>query len=150
QNPKKWTAETPDLYTLVLELKDKEGQTIDVHKDQIGFREVKVEGGQLLVKGEAIYIKGLNRHDHHTDYGPHVHSEEMLADITIVNRNNINAVPSAAYPTHSGFSDLTYQCGLYVIDDANIESHGMGYSPDRTFANRPNWKKAHMDRMKSI
>ncbi|HLR31311.1 MAG TPA: glycoside hydrolase family 2 TIM barrel-domain containing protein, partial [Fodinibius sp.] len=150
QNPKKWTAETPDLYTLVLELKDKEGQTIDVHKDQIGFREVKVEDGRLLVNGEPIYIKGVNRHDHHPDYGRYVPYEQMVEDIIMMKQNNINTVRTAHYPNHADFYDLTDQYGLYVIDEANIESHGMGYSPDRTFANRPNWKKAHMDRMKSM
>jgi beta-galactosidase len=98
------------------------------------------------VNGKAILIKGVNRHEHDPDYGRAVPFERMVEDIRIMKQNNINAVRTSHYPDQPAWLDLCDRHGLYLIDEANIESHGMGYKPERTLGNNPLWKKAHMDR----
>ena len=145
-SPKKWTAESPYLYTLVLALLDASGRVIEAIPQKVGFREVEIKAGQLMVNGRPILIKGANRHEHDADTGHAVTQEQMLRDIRLMKRYNLNAVRTAHYPNVAAWYDLCDQYGLYVIDEANIESHGMGYSPDRTLGNNPAWKTAHLDR----
>ncbi len=145
-NPRKWTAETPNLYTVLLLLKDASGQAVDIERCRFGFRKVEIKGGQLLVNGVAILIKGVNRHEHDPDYGRAVPVWRMIQDLEIMKRNNINAVRTSHYPDHPRWYELCDEYGIYLIDEANIESHGMGYTPERTLANKPEWKIAHLDR----
>lgn len=136
-NPLQWTAETPHLYTLVLSLKDHEENILEIESCRIGFRKVEVKNGQLLVNGKPIYIKGVNRHEHDPVTGHYVSTETMIKDITLMKRFNINTVRTSHYPHVPEWYDLCDQYGLYVIDEANIESHGMGYNPEHTLANKP-------------
>ena len=146
---RKWTAETPELYTLVLELK-KENETVEMISHKIGFRKVEVKNGQLLVNGVPVLLKGVNRHEHDEYTGHVVSCELMEKDIALMKQFNINAVRTCHYPDDPYWYELCDKYGIYLIDEANIESHGMGYRPDRTLGNNPAWKKAHLDRVQRM
>ena len=150
QNPRKWTAETPYLYRLLITLKDAGGRVLEVIPADVGFRQVEIKGGQLLLNGKAIYFKGVNRHEHDPDLGHVPTTEMMIRDIKLMKRHNINAVRTSHYPHTPEWYALCDRYGLYLIDEANIESHGMGYRPDQTLANKPEWRKAHLDRIESM
>ena len=144
-SPKKWTAETPDLYPLVLTLKDGNGRVLQAVSCKIGFRKVEITDGQLLVNGEHILLKGVNRHEH-DPYTAHVISEEsMVKDIRLMKQFNINAVRTCHYPNDPRWYELCDEYGIYLIDEANIESHGMGYG-EKSLAKNPDWGPAHLDR----
>jgi beta-galactosidase len=145
-DPHKWTAETPYLYNVVLTLKDRQNRIKEVEQCRFGFRQVEIKAGQLLVNGKAITIKGVNRHEHDPDFGRAVPFERMVKDIRLLKQNNINAVRTSHYPDHPAWLDLCDRHGIYLVDEANIESHGMGYKPERTLGNNPQWKEAHLDR----
>ena len=146
QNIKHWNAEHPNLYTLIIEVKDKKGQLIETTSRQIGFRSVEIKQGLLLVNGQRITLKGVNTQETDPETG-HVMSEEMIMkDITLWKENNINAVRLSHYPRGRRFYELCDQHGIYVVDEANIESHGMYYG-DHSLAKKENWEKAHVDRM---
>ncbi|MCT4645727.1 MAG: DUF4981 domain-containing protein [Carboxylicivirga sp.] len=145
KQPKKWSAETPDLYTLSLILKDSKGNVIQATSNKVGFRKVEIKGGQLLVNGKAVLFKGVNRHEHDEFEGHVVGLQSMLDDIRLMKENNINAVRTCHYPNDPLWYDLCDQYGLYLIDEANIESHGMGYG-EKTLGKAPTWLDAHMDR----
>jgi beta-galactosidase len=144
---KKWSAEAPNLYKLVIQLTDKNGDLIEATSTNIGFRTSEIKGGQLLVNGEPILLKGVNRHEHDDTYGHIVNKQNMLDDIKTMKAFNINAVRTSHYPNDPLWYSLCDEYGLYVYDEANIESHGMGYDPKNTLANRPEWKAAHVERM---
>jgi len=146
-NPLKWSAENPNLYKLIFILKNSKNEILEVIPCRVGFREVKIKDGQLLVNGEPILIKGVNRHEHDPDSGHYVTVESMIKDIKLMKRFNINTVRTSHYPNDPVWYDLCDEYGLYVIDEANIESHGMGYKPEETLANKPEWKKAHLERV---
>ncbi|MHB8901790.1 MAG: glycoside hydrolase family 2 TIM barrel-domain containing protein, partial [Thermoguttaceae bacterium] len=145
QNPAKWTAETPNLYRLVLTLKDEAGKVVAATSHNVGFRKVEIRGGQLLVNGQPILIKGVNRHEHDPVKGHTISVESMIEDIELMKRSNINADRTCHYPNVPEWYDLCDRYGLYVIDEANVESHGMGYGPE-SLAKDPSWKAAHLDR----
>ena len=143
---KSWSAEHPNLYTLVLELKDSKGTVLETTTTKIGFRRIEIKQGLLLVNGQRITLKGVNTQEADPETG-HVMSEAlMLKDIKLWKENNINAVRLSHYPRGSRFYDLCDIYGLYVVDEANIESHGMYYGK-YSLAKKPNWEKAHIDRM---
>ena len=143
-----WTAETPWLYTLKVRAFDKKGQT-EAASLRMGFRDVVIEGGQLLVNGQPVLIKGTNRHE----IGPHkgyvVSREDMIKDILIMKQLNINAVRTSHYPNDPQWYELCDEYGLYVVDEANIESHGMGYG-DRSLALREDYEYAHIERTRRM
>ena len=124
-SPKLWSAETPWLYTLKVASNDKKGRT-EATSIEIGFRDVKIEGGQLLVNGKPVLIKGANRHEINPYKGDVVSEEDMINDILIMKQLNINAVRTCHYPNDPLWYSLCDRYGLYVVDEANIESHGMG------------------------
>ncbi len=146
KNPAKWTAETPYLYSLVLSLLDPSGRIIETVGCQTGFRSVEISDGQLKVNGTPLTIKGVNRHEHEPTTGRVVSEEYMRKDIELMKQFNINAVRCSHYPNVPRWYELCDLYGLYVIDEANIESHGMGYDPNTTLGNNPAWKFAHLDR----
>lgn len=146
ENALHWTAETPNLYTLFIELKDKKGNTLEAISRKVGFRTVKIFDGQLLVNGQPILIKGVNRHEHDYLKGHVISRESMLEDIKIFKQFNINAVRTAHYPNDPYWYELCDEYGIYVYDEANIESHGMGYNLNQTLGNNPDWLLAHMER----
>jgi beta-galactosidase len=145
KEPAKWSAEQPKLYRLLLTLKDADGKTVAVTTCKVGFREVEIRAGLLLVNGQRIYLKGVNRHEHDPVTGHAVTVESMRADIRLMKQFNVNAVRTSHYPDDPRWYDLCDRYGLYVIDEANIESHGMGYGP-KSLAKDPAWKTAHLDR----
>ena len=140
-----WSAEEPVLYNLTATLKSAAGEVIEVIPLRIGFRDVKIEGGQLLVNGKPVLIKGANRHEMDPDYGYYVSEERMLQDIRIMKENNINAVRTCHYPDDARWYSLCDEYGIYVVAEANIESHGMGYG-EKTLARNPLYAKAHLER----
>lgn len=144
-SPKKWSAETPSLYPLVLTLKDAAGKVIQVVSSNVGFRKVEIKDGELLVNGRAVLLKGVNRHEHDPDLGHAIRPESMVKDILLMKQNNVNAVRTCHYPNQPIWYDLCDRYGLYLIDEANIESHGMGYE-EKSLAKKPEWLAAHMDR----
>jgi beta-galactosidase len=141
-DPGKWSAETPWLYTLVLALKDPDGQTIEAESCKVGFRSVEIAGGQLLVNGKAILLKGANRHEHDDRRGKAVTEESMLADIRLLKRFNFNAVRTSHYPNDPRWYELCDEHGIYLIDEANIECHGIYNVP----TNEPDWLTAFLER----
>ncbi|MEQ8836853.1 MAG: glycoside hydrolase family 2 TIM barrel-domain containing protein, partial [Lacipirellulaceae bacterium] len=142
KQPKLWNAETPNLYTLVATLKDKDGTTLDATSTRVGFREVKIADGQLFVNGRSIKLIGVNRHDHSHTGGKTVTREEMLKDVLLMKQFNFNAVRTSHYPNDPHFLDLCDEYGLYVMDEANIESHGL---PGQ-LANNPLWANSFLER----
>ncbi len=148
-SPDKWSAEQPNLYRLFLTLTDSSGKIIEVATCNVGFREVEIRDGFLLVNGQRIYLKGVNRHEHDPITGHTVSVESMIRDIELMKQFNVNAVRTSHYPNDPRWYDLCDRYGLYVIDEANIESHGMGYGGE-SLAKDPAWKKAHLDRIERM
>ncbi len=144
--PARWTAETPSLYTALVSLLDASGRTVEVVPIRVGFRHVDVRDGLLQVNGVPIVIKGVNRHEHDPVTGHYVTEASMRRDIELMKQLNINAVRTSHYPDDPLWYDLADEYGLYLVDEANIESHGMGYRLDQTLGNNPAWEAAHLDR----
>ncbi len=145
-NVKQWSAEHPNLYSLVLIVKDKKGVVTEQTIRKIGFRSVEIKQGLLLVNGQRITLKGVNTQEADPETG-HIMSEELIMkDIQLWKENNINAVRVSHYPRGRRFYELCDEHGLYVVDEANIESHGMYYGK-YSLAKQPDWEKAHVDRM---
>ena len=143
-NPEKWTAETPNLYTLTATLKEG-SKTVEVISIKTGFRKIEMKNSQFLVNGQAILIKGVNRHEMDPKTGPYVSPERMRQDMQIMKLLNINAVRTAHYPNNKLWYELCDEYGLYVVAVANVESHGMGYE-EKTLAKNPLFALAHMER----
>lgn len=144
ENPHKWTAETPYLYTLRATVKNN-NQISEVIPVKVGFRKIEIKNSQLLVNGQPILIKGANRHEMDPDGGYVVSRERMLQDIQLMKLFNINAVRTCHYPDDSYWYELCDKYGLYVVAEANLESHGMGFK-ETTLAKVESYKKAHLER----
>ncbi len=141
-NPYKWSAEQPHLYTLLLTLQDAKGQTLQIERCRVGFRSVEVRDGQLQVNGVPVRIGGVNRHEHDPHTGHAVDVASMIEDIRLMKQFNINAVRTSHYPNDPRWYDLCDEYGLYLYDEANIESHGVW---DR-LTKDPSWETAFMER----
>ena len=142
ENPLLWTAETPHLYTLVLSLYDAEGALVEARSTKVGFREVKISGQQFLVNGVPVKLYGVNRHDHSEYGGKSVTREEMEADIRLMKQFNFNSIRTCHYPNDPYIYDLCDKYGLYVMDEANLETHGVGGQ----ISNEPTWVSSFMER----
>ncbi len=141
-----WSAEQPNLYTLTLTLVDAQGRTVESVSNRIGFRTTEVKGSQYLVNGKPVLIKGTDYHEH-DPFNGHVLDEAMMRrDLALMKQHNINAIRFSHYPEPERIYELTDEYGIYVVGEANIESHGMGYSPQYTLATKPAWLTMHMDR----
>lgn len=143
-NPTKWTAETPYLYTLRATLKEG-GKVTEVVPLKVGFRKIELKNSQLLVNGQPVLFKGADRHEMDPDGGYVVSRERMIQDIQIMKKFNLNAVRTCHYPDDSFWYDLCDKYGIYVVAEANLESHGMGYD-EATLAKVPSFKKTHLER----
>ena len=141
---KAWSAEHPHLYTLILELKDEQGKVTELTGCEVGFRTSEIKDGRFCINGVPVLVKGTNRHEH-SQLGRTVSKELMELDIKLMKQHNINMVRNSHYPTHPYWYQLCDRYGLYMIDEANIESHGMGYGP-ASLAKDSTWLTAHMDR----
>jgi len=143
---RQWSAEVPYLYTLDVVLLDEKGVVQEAISKKIGFRTVEIKGADFLVNGKRVFIKGVNRHEHDPETIHVLSREQMENDIRLMKMFNVNAVRTCHYPNNPLWYDLCDQYGIYVIDEANIESHGMGYDLGRTLGNNPLWLKAHLER----
>ncbi|HEU6448826.1 MAG TPA: glycoside hydrolase family 2 TIM barrel-domain containing protein [Verrucomicrobiae bacterium] len=141
-NPAKWTAETPNLYTLVLTLNDENGKVVEADSCKIGFRKIEIRNGQFLVNGQPIRLRGVNRHEIDPDDGHALSEARMVQDIKLMKQANINAVRTCHYPDDPRWLDLCDRYGLYVMDEANICTHGTR----GLLANDPDWTAAFLDR----
>ncbi len=154
--PLPWTAETPSLYQLALSLIDANGAVLEIIGCKVGFRSLEIKEGQLLVNGKAIIIKGVNRHEHDEVNGRVISEESMIEDIKLMKQYNMNAVRCSHYPNHYRWYELCDEYGLYVVDEANIEAHGMGarfqkpYDEDAHTSARSDFKAAHLDRVQRM
>ena len=144
-SPHKWSAESPYLYRVVVSLIDSAGDELDCEAYHVGFRVIEITDGQLKVNGEALLIRGVNRHEHHPEKGHAASYDDMLVDIKLLKQNNFNAVRTAHYPNHPAWYELCDQYGLYVVDEANIETHGQ--FPMSRLSNDASWLNAYMRRM---
>ena len=145
----KWTAETPDLYTMLLTLTDEKGSIIESTSHKIGFRKIEINDGQLFINGEKIYFKGVNLHEFNTNTGNVVTREIMMRNLQLMKELNINAVRTSHYPQPTLWYKLCDEYGMYLVDEANIESHGLGYGKENV-SNFPEWQAQHMDRLISL
>lgn len=145
-----WSAEIPNLYTLLIELQDEGGRTLEAVTQQIGFRSVEIINGRFRINGELVKLKGTNLHEHHDVTGHYIDEATMLEDIRLMKAANLNAVRTSHYPFPERFYELTDKHGLYVVDEANIESHGYGYDHDKTIGNKLHWKEHHLDRTRRM
>ena len=154
--PNQWNSESPYLYHLIIRLKDADGNLTESVGTQVGFRTVEINNGQLQVNGKSIYVKGVNLHEHHDKTGHYIDETTMLEDVKIMKMFNINAVRTSHYPQPEKFYKLCNTYGLYVVDEANVETHGMGASHQGSFDTinhpgyRKEWEAAHMDRFKNL
>ncbi|MEM3860094.1 MAG: glycoside hydrolase family 2 TIM barrel-domain containing protein [Candidatus Micrarchaeaceae archaeon] len=146
-NPKKWSAEYPNLYTLVLNLKDSEGKVIESEGCKVGFRKFELKDNLMMINGRTIKFKGVDRHEFDPRTGKHVPFETMIKDITLMKQLNINAVRTSHYPNDPLWLDLCDEYGLYLIDETNLETHGVR---DTVPASDPQWTNACLDRIQSM
>jgi len=146
KTPRKWNAEEPSLYTLLLSLMDSEGKVVEVQKIRVGFRQVEIRDQRLLINGSPVKLRGVNRHEFHPDHGHVTSSEGMVQDILLMKRHNINTVRTSHYPDDPRWYDLCDEYGIYLIDEADLETHGFGYDAPDIPARRPAWREAFVDR----
>jgi len=155
EKPLKWSAENPNLYTLVLVLKDLAGNIIETESSKIGFRDFRIEDGLMKINGERIVFKGVNRHEFNCEKGRAVSYQDMLTDIKLMKQYNINAVRTSHYPDNPIWYELCDQYGLYVIDEVNLETHGswaydQSGEGDAIPGSKPEWRDAVLDRANSM
>ena len=146
KNPKLWSAEKPNLYRVYFVMKNESGQITEVLSSHYGFRKIEIKDQQLWVNGKSVLFKGVNRHEHDPFDGRNVSRQSMIRDVELFKQFNINTVRTCHYPDHIDFYKLCDIYGVYVIDEANIESHGMGYG-EQSLAKDPKWERAHVDRV---
>lgn len=147
KNAKAWNAETPELYTLTVTHRDSAGKEKESFTHPFGFRTVEMRGGQQLINGKSVLFKGVNRHEHDPHKGRSISVASMLEDIRLMKLNNINGVRNCHYPNHWQWYELCTEYGLYLVDEANIESHGMEDHPAGTLANMEGWEIPFLERM---
>ena len=141
-SPHCWTAETPYLYGLVLTLRDPQGRAVDFESSRVGLRQVEIRDGMLLVNGRRLVLRGVNRHEHHPVRGRVLTVEEMRQEIILMKQFNFNTVRTSHYPAHPAWYDLCDEYGMYVIDEANVETHGLGGE----LSQDPQWTHAYLER----
>ncbi|MEJ5169473.1 MAG: glycoside hydrolase family 2 TIM barrel-domain containing protein [Fimbriimonadales bacterium] len=145
-----WSAEKPNLYVLVVEVRDGAGRLLQIVSSRVGFRKIEWDGGVFRVNGRPVKLHGVNRHDHDPDTGRTVSYDRMLQDILLFKRSNIDTVRTSHYPNDPRWYELCDEYGIYVVAEANVESHGMGYSWERSLGNNPDWKLSHVVRVERM
>ena len=150
QQPQLWSAETPNLYQVLVNLYDNEGKLLQASSQPLGFRRVEISNGQLLVNNKAITIRGVDRHETDPVTAHVVSRQRMEQDIRLMKQNNINAVRSSHYPNDPYWLKLTDKYGLYVIDEANIESHPLAISSKTQIGDELSWLPAHIARVERM
>jgi len=147
---KKWSAEKPNLYSLLIAVKDNNGNILECVSVKTGFRKIEIVNSQVLVNGVAVTFKGTNLHEHDDNNGHVVDEAMILKDIRVMKSHNINAVRTSHYPQQELWYEMCDKYGLYLVDEANVESHGIGYDKDVTIADKPEWEASHLDRMQRM
>jgi len=148
-NVQSWSCETPNLYQLIITLRDQKGNILETEGCKVGFRKVEIKNGLLCINGKKIYVKGVNMHEHHEINGHVLDKETMMKDLSLMKQFNINTVRTCHYPEPELFYELCDQYGMYLIDEANIESHGMGYGK-ASLAKDSTWYDAHLFRTRNL
>lgn len=146
---RKWSAEDPQLYKIIFKVRQ-DGRYIEYIATNLGFRTSEIKGNQYFVNGKPVYIKGVNYHEHHESKGHVLDEKTMLEDFRLMKMNNVNAIRLAHYPQQRRFYELCDSLGFYLCNEANIESHGMGYDLSKTLGNSPIWLNAHMERTQNM
>jgi beta-galactosidase len=149
EKPLLWSAETPNLYKVVIIIKDENGKITEAIPSLFGFRQIELKDQQLWINGEKVLLKGVNRHELDPFDGQAISLKSMENDIKLFKQFNINTVRTSHYPNHPDWYTLCDLYGIYVIDEANIESHGMGYG-DESLGRHKNWEKAQVSRVVSM
>ena len=149
KNAELWSNETPNLYKITF-LFQAPGKEPQYFTQNVGFRTVKIVNGVLQINNKKVYIKGVNRHEHDQKTGHVISRQSMIDDIKLMKANNITAVRTSHYPNNPFWYKLCDSLGIYLVDEANIESHGIGYDPAKTLADKKEWKTAHLDRIKRM
>jgi len=149
ESPRLWSAEVPNLYTVLVVLRDSDQNITEALSSRFGFRKIEIRDQRLLVNGKSVLLKGANRHEFDPFDGRAISPDRMIQDITLMKQFNCNTVRTSHYPNHPFWYKLCDQYGLYVIDEANIESHGYGYG-EESLARQPSWEKAHVERMTAM
>ncbi len=150
ENPNKWTAETPNLYTVILVLKDDKGNVLEAARSTTGFRTIEIKDGMLLVNGVSVKLKGTNIHDHDPFHGRAVDYKWIEKDLKLMKQCNMNAVRFSHYPHDPRYYDLFDKYGMYVIDEGNLETHGISFRRDLLPGSDPQWTDACLERMKRM
>jgi beta-galactosidase len=157
KNVSAWNAESPTLYHLKIALEDKEGNIKHVLRQRVGFRTSELKNGNVLINGEPVLFKGVNRHEHDPITGQTISRESMREDMALLKQYNINAVRTAHYPNDPYWYELADEYGMYIVDEANIESHGLGaanqghyYDPDKHMVNMHHWQAAYLNRVENM
>lgn len=152
-----WSAESPNLYQLHLALLDQSGNSLQHIYSRIGFRSSELKDGNILINGQPVLFKGVNRHEHDPKSGHVISRQSMRTDMALLKQYNVNAVRTSHYPNDPYWYELADEYGMYVVDEANIESHGLGaanqggsYAPDKHMVNMPNWQPAYIDRVENM
>ncbi|MFT3902398.1 MAG: glycoside hydrolase family 2 TIM barrel-domain containing protein [Niabella sp.] len=144
-NPQLWSAEKPNLYTVIVSLKDDKGKETEAMSSKFGFRKIEIKNKRVYVNGQPVFFKGVNRHDIHPEFGKAVPLASMIEDIVLMKRHNINTVRTSHYPNSSKMYALYDYYGLYIMDEADLENHGNG-----SISDKPSWKAAYVDRIERV
>ncbi len=149
KQPKLWSAETPDLYRLILKLKNRKNEIVDKAECYFGVRKIEVRGDVFLINGRAVKLKGINRHEQHPRTGKYISRQMMVRDMELMKQANINMIRTSHYPDDPMFYELCDKYGFYVMDEANQESHAFGLG-NKELGNDPVWEKSHVERAVSL
>lgn len=148
--PKQWSAEQPNLYKLFAAVK-RDGKAVEYYKINTGFTKTEIRGGRLLINGKPVKLKGVNRHDSHPDHGYTVSYDDMRRDIILMKQHNINTVRTSHYPNDPRWPDLCDVYGMYLIDEADLETHGLGaVGMDTLLTEDERWQPAYIDRIQRM
>lgn len=148
-DPPKWTAEHPNLFNLYISISIS-GQLLQEINQPVGFRTVELKNGLVQINGRPIHFRGVNRHDHHPKFGRAVPVDFIKHDLTLMKQHNVNAVRCSHYPNHPALVSFANEIGLYVMDEADLECHGMGIDYNNVPSDKPEWKDAYLDRMRQL
>lgn len=145
RNPLLWSAEHPHLYSVVVSLKDEKGREMEAMSSKLGFRKIEIKNNRVYINGQAVFFKGVNRHDIHPRLGKTIPVETMEEDILLMKRHNINTVRTSHYPNHPKMYALYDYYGLYVMDEADLENHG-----NHSISDKESWQAAYIDRIERV
>ncbi|NDV68794.1 glycoside hydrolase family 2 TIM barrel-domain containing protein [Dysgonomonas sp. 25] len=145
KNPALWTAEKPNLYSVIVSLKDENGKELEAMSSKFGFRKIEIKDKRVYVNNQQVFFKGVNRHDTHPQFGRAIPVESMLEDILLMKTHNINMVRTSHYPNSPKMYAMFDYYGLYIMDEADLENHG-----NHSISEKPSWIPAFVDRIERV